>query len=234
MGTSEEPEEPQAPDEATTARRRPIGRRPGTTSRRQTILAAAESAFAKHGYEMASIRAIAKAAEVDAALVRHFFTSKEELFAAVMNDALQPADLVAAVTVQGGECTMGEELTRVFLRLWEGEATTGKMLGLLRSALTHDGAADMLRDFVTSRVLVPVAQAIGRPDPEVRATFVASQLVGVALTRYVVREQPMASLDTEVVVRVVGPAVQRYLTGALPLSPESDAGGSRRAPYPGR
>ncbi|ONK11252.1 TetR family transcriptional regulator [Streptomyces sp. MP131-18] len=107
-----------APVEVITAQRRPAGRRPGNSTTRETVLAA-ESAFARDGYEKASIRAIAKAAKADAAVVRHFFTSKEGLSAGVMEDAIQPVDLVAAVTA--GDGSMGEELPRAFLPLWEGE-----------------------------------------------------------------------------------------------------------------
>lgn len=221
------------------APRRPAGRRPGSTVSRQAILEAAESMFAKYGYGSASIRGIAQEAGVDAALVRHFFVSKEGLFAAVMHDVMQPGHLVAAVTggpppSGGGEPPdgaqprqpagrqgMGVRLVSGFLSLWEGETTGGKMLGLLRSAVTHEEAERMLRDFLTSEVVTPIARAIGTPHPEMRATFAGSQLIGLAMIRYVVKVQPLASLERQAVVSVVGPTVEHYLSGALPPLPEA-------------
>ncbi|MBW1601228.1 TetR family transcriptional regulator [Streptomyces sp. JJ66] len=181
---------------------------------RQAILQAARTRFAEQGYGGASLRAIAQDAGVDAALVHHFFGSKEGLFAASMQETLHPRTVVAGV-LDGGAGGAGERLLRAFLRLWEGEETSQQMRGILRSAVPHEAAARMLREFITGEVLTPVAEALGGDAPRVRASLVASQLVGLAMTRYLVRVEPLAAMTRDEVVAAVAPTVQGYLTGPL-------------------
>ncbi|HEY5834429.1 TetR family transcriptional regulator [Streptomyces sp.] len=202
---------------AAAARKRPgrrPGRRPGNTDSRERILAAARHRFGSHGYAGTSIRAVAQQAEVDAALVYHFFTSKEGLFEASMRDAVQPAELrdtVLAGTVAG----MGERMARAFLALWESGDRRDQLASILRSAVSHQAAAEMVRRFVVREVLLPVAQAAGHSRPEVRAGLMGSQLIGLALTRYIVEVPPLATMELEEVVAAVAPTLQRYLTGAV-------------------
>ncbi|WP_340557436.1 TetR/AcrR family transcriptional regulator [Streptomyces sp. GSL17-111] len=196
--------------------RKRTGRRPGVTLSRQAILQAARSRFAEHGYAGASVRAIANDAGVDAALIHHFFLSKEGLFAASIHDALHPEAVVEAVLGGKGVRGMGERLVRTFLGLWEGETTARQMRSILRSAASHEAAARILREFITQEVLVPIAKTTGRTHPDVRASLAASQLVGLAMTRYIVEIGPLATLPQDDVVACVAPTLQRYLTGALP------------------
>lgn len=199
--------------------RKRTGRRPGTTVSRAAILRSAQAKFGAHGFGGATIRAIAQDAGVDAALVHHFFLSKERLFLAAIRDALHPDQVREAVLFGGGGvCDMGSRLVSVFLGLWEGEETGLQMRSILRSAVTHDAAAKMLREFVIQEVLLPITQAAGGTQPETRASLAASQLVGLAMTRYIVELQPIASLTRQDVVDWAGPGIQRYLTGELPAS----------------
>jgi AcrR family transcriptional regulator len=211
-------EESEGPVRAT---RKRTGRRPGNTESRQAILNAARSKFALHGYEGASIRSIAQEAGVDTALIHHFFMSKEGLFAASIHDAIRPEQLVEQVIGKGRRRavrTLGERVARYFLGLWEAPETRDKMRSILRSAFSHDRAQKMLRDFVSVEVLGPIADSTGKSRPEVRATLVASQLIGLALTRYIVELEPIAVLDVEQVVECVAPTLQRFLVGPLPES----------------
>lgn len=191
-----------------------MGRRPGKTVSRDEILGAALRRFAEAGYESVSLRSIAREARVDPALVRHFFVSKEGLFEAAMRDAFHPEDL--ATVVEGGEEDLGERLVRGFLRMWETQPSRNKLLSVLRSAVTQDTAATIVRGFVASEVLAPITQAIGRPHSQARATLVGTQLIGLALTRYVLETQPLPAMRTDAVVQLIAPTVQRYLTGELP------------------
>ncbi|MEE1931088.1 TetR family transcriptional regulator [Streptomyces sp. TRM 70351] len=202
-------------EDGVTGRKR-TGRRPGITLSRQAILQAAQARFAEYGYEGASIRGIAQDAGVDAALIHHFFLSKEGLFAASIHDALHPEAVVEAVLSVKSVRGTGERLLRTFLGLWEAEQTGRQMRSILRSAVSHEAAARMLREFITQEVLVPVAEATGKTHPGVRASLAASQLVGLAMTRYIVAVEPLAGMDRDDVVAAVAPTLQRYLTGALP------------------
>lgn len=202
----------------------PGGRRPGTSGSRDAILDAARAGFGRDGYDGTSIRGIARSAGVDPALVHHFFGSKEGLFTAAMALPIDPTRVLAEVLGPGLD-GIGERLVRRFLALWETPATRAPLLGLIRSAVSHEQAAALLRGFITSAVLGRIAAAIDRPDPQLRATLCGSQLVGLALVRYVIKVEPLASADTETVVRLLAPTLQHYLTGEL-----SSSRSARRGP----
>lgn len=193
---------------------RKAGRRPGETRTREQILDAARRAFAELGYDRATIRAIAREADVDPALVIHFFASKERLFAAAMElpfDAEPAIDRLAA----GDPDTLGERLARLFLGIWEDPETGPRMVGLLRSATSYPAAADRVRELLDTRILRPLAGALDAPDAQLRSDLASAQLVGIALARYVLRLEPLASADRERLIAAVAPTLQRYLRGDL-------------------
>jgi hypothetical protein len=88
-------------------------------------------------------------------------------------------------------------------------------MAMLRSATTNDRAMDMIRELLAREVFGPITQTLGVPDAQLRATLVASQLVGLAIIRFVGRLEPLASASVDEVVAAVGPTVQRYLTGEI-------------------
>ncbi|MDH2393415.1 TetR family transcriptional regulator [Streptomyces sp. HNM0663] len=178
---------------------------------RERILEAARTEFAERGYDKTTMRGIARAAGVDAALVHHYFGSKDDVFAAAIEVSFEPALAVPAVLGQGPE-GIGERLARVFIGVWENPATRGPMLAVLRSALTHEAAAKVLRTFVLRRLLERVAAELDVPDPRFRAELAASHMIGISILRYVVQVEPLASTDPEEIVRMVAPTLQRYLT----------------------
>ncbi|MER5889178.1 TetR family transcriptional regulator [Streptomyces sp. NPDC001941] len=198
-----------------TAARRGRGRPPRDAEQgpgaRERILAAARAEFAARGYDKTSVRGIAKAAGVDPALVHHYFGTKDEVFEAAIEVTMEPALVVSAVVGEGPD-GIGERLARYFLGVWENPAVRTPMLAVIRSALTHDAAAKVLRAFVLRRVLERVAADLDVPDPKLRAELAASHMVGIAMLRYVVRVEPLASADPEEIVKLVAPTLQRYLT----------------------
>ncbi|MEW2412733.1 TetR family transcriptional regulator [Streptomyces sp. NPDC046866] len=181
---------------------------PGTQER---IRLAARSEFAARGYDKTSVRGIAKAAGVDPALVHHYFGSKDELFATAIELSMEPALVVPAILGEGPE-GIGERLARYFLGIWENPVTRAPLLAVIRSALTHEAAAKVLRGLVLRRVLERVAADLDVPDPTFRAELAASHMVGIAILRYVVQVEPLASADPEAIVALVAPTLQRYLT----------------------
>ncbi|MFC8619188.1 TetR family transcriptional regulator [Micromonospora purpureochromogenes] len=194
---------------------RRTGRRPGNPDTRQAILAAARTTFAERGFDAASIRVIAAAAGVDPALVHHYFGSKEELFRATVEIPLNPAELLPVV-LAGGVDGVGERLVRTFLGVWDSPA--GKAaVALLRSAVNNDWTARLLREFLVTQVLRRVLDHLDIPPAELplRGSLVATQMIGLAMMRYVIRLEPVASTDPETLVAALGPTVQRYLTGDL-------------------
>ncbi|HEX6262342.1 MAG TPA: TetR family transcriptional regulator [Actinomycetota bacterium] len=189
------------------------GRRPGESGTREAIVEAARRAFAEHGYEGATIRGIAARAGVDPALVYHFHGSKEELFAAAMRLPFQPSEVIPSL-LEGEPDRLGERILRLFLKVSD-QPGGNPFVALMRSASTNEQAARMLREFLAREVIGRVATALGAPDAELRATFVGSQLAGLAMARYILRMEPLASADQDAVVAAVAPTLQRYLTGDL-------------------
>ncbi|MFD7167194.1 TetR/AcrR family transcriptional regulator [Streptomyces violascens] len=178
---------------------------------RERILSAARTEFSDRGYERTSIRGIAKAAGVDAALVHHYFGTKDEVFAAAIEVDFEPALTVAAILGDSLD-GVGDRLARHFLAIWENPATRTPLIAVLRSALTHDAAAKVLRGFVLRRLLERVAGELRVPDPRLRAELAASHMMGIVIMRYVLEVEPLASAPAERIVDLVGPTLQRYLT----------------------
>lgn len=196
---------------ATTKRR---GRRPGESRTREALLAAAREQFAETGYERTTVRAIAGRAGVDPALIFQFFGSKEGLFTAAVAWPFSPAEAVAAI-VDGPRSQMGRRLATFFTTVWDDPDRRAPVLGMLRAATTSELAGRLLRESLQAHVLGPVAARLDLPDADLRMSLVGAQLVGVGIARYILRMEPMASLDTEGLVDLVAPVFQRYLTGKL-------------------
>src|SRR5215210_2183249 len=193
----------------TTATRRGPGRPADDgADRRQAILDAAREQFAAHGYSGASVRGIARQAGVDAALVHHYFGTKEKVFVAAMELPFVPAERLPAV-LAGDRDGLAERLARLFLGLWADPGFRAPLLGMIRSAFTGEQGATMLREFVGTALLSRVAQTAGI-DP-LRMEVAAAQLVGVVILRYVVRLEPLASASDDEIVALIVPTLQRYL-----------------------
>ena len=170
--------------------------------------------FAQWGYDATTIRGIAEAAGVDPALVRHYFGSKEHLFIAVLDIPFDPADVVPRLLEPGIE-GLGERLTTFFLETWD-EPNGRPFLAVLRSVAVNEQAATMLRQFVAREVIHRLAAALDLDRPQLRAALAGSQLVGLAMARYVIRIEPIASADRAELASAVGPGIQRYFDRPLP------------------
>ena len=189
------------------------GRRPGPTSTRASILAAAAECFAAYGFDATSMRHVAAAAGVDPALVRRFFGSKEQLFSEVAAALIVPERALAAVAAGAPEAA-GERLVRYFLSLLGEVSQPGPFLGLIRSAVASEHAAGLLRRLLAEQVLAKLAASFRSETAELGAALAASQLVGLAVARYAVRLDALAAADTDDLVRWVAPVIQSYLTGS--------------------
>ncbi|MFP5072904.1 TetR family transcriptional regulator [Pseudonocardia nantongensis] len=194
--------------------RRRRGRRAGGADTRAGLLAAARAEFAERGFDGATVRRIAERAGVDPAMVNHWFGGKEALFTATLDIPLDPA-VIRNEVLPGDPDEIGRRIVRRFLRIWDTAGNGGAMAVLLRSVTTHDVAARMLREFVTRALLRPVVERVAPDRHSERGAMVASQLIGLAMIRYVLRLEPLASAPEDEVVEAIAPTVQRYLTGNL-------------------
>lgn len=180
----------------------------GSEPTKAAILTAARERFAADGYERATIRAIAGDAGIDPALVMRYFGSKDKLFAAAADFDLGLPDLR---TLPRGQ--IGAALVEHFIDRWEVDDT---FMALLRAAVTHEAAALRVRAVLAGQVAAAIAALSGEPtQARVRAGLVASQLLGVALCRYVLRLPPLMELSRAELVGWLGPTVQRYVTEPL-------------------
>jgi AcrR family transcriptional regulator len=196
---------------------RPTGRRPGNPGTREAVLAAARAQFGDKGFDGATIRGIATQAGVDPALVHHYFGSKDKLFLAAIQAPEDPARILPAV-LAGGPENLGENMVRTLVRLWDGPMRPAA-LALVRSAMSNEWTAKLLREFLVTQVLRRILATLDLPDAErdARGSLVASQLIGVVMARYVLRVEPLASATPDVLAAAVGPTLQRYLTGDVQL-----------------
>lgn len=177
---------------------------------RTAILAAARERFASEGYERATIRAIARDARIDPSMVMRYFGSKEGLFDAVLN-----VDLRLPEPVRLRRHDAGEVLVTHFLSVWEDNLEA--LTAMLRVGVTNAAGAERLQGIFRDQLL-PIARQVC-PDPEqasARAGLIASQVLGMALTRYVLKFPPAVALAREEIVAWLGPTVQRYLTAPHP------------------
>lgn len=186
------------------------GRRPGPGGTRESILAAARSHFSEAGFEGATIRGIAAGAGVDPALVPHYFGSKEGVFKAAIEFPIDPAEFIPRLLAPGLK-GLGERLVLFFLETWDSPAGES-LLGLIRSVVGSEMAAQLMREFVEREVLGRLARAIETDHPQVRAGLVATQLVGLAMLRYVIKVRAVHKASRKELARWIGPNVQRYLT----------------------
>ncbi len=197
-----------------TAPRRRRGRRPGGEDTRSSVLAAARAEFAEHGFDGATVRAIAVRAGVDPAMVNHWFGGKEALFAASLDVPLDPNVLITEV-LPGDPERLGERVVTRFLLIWDNTGGGRPLAALVRSVASHEVAARMMRQFVTHFVARRIVASVAPDRPELRAALCATQLIGLGMIRYVLRLEPLASADHATIVAAVAPNLQRYLTGPL-------------------
>ncbi|MFI5663772.1 TetR family transcriptional regulator [Streptomyces sp. NPDC051684] len=177
---------------------------------RAAILAAARERFAADGYEKATIRAIARDAEIDPSMVMRYYGNKAGLFAAAV--AIDPG--LPGLAVESRDDEIGRTLVRHFLTLWE---ENGELTALMRVSATDPAAAERMQTVLRDQ-LIPLARRVG-PEPEQapsRAALCASTVLGLALTRYVLRFPASVALEREEIVDWLGPTMQRYLTAPTP------------------
>jgi AcrR family transcriptional regulator len=157
---------------------------------------------------------------VDPALVHHYFGTKDDLFLATVQAPIDPSDMVSRI-LAGDRDALPERLIRTFLAVWDHPVTGPALLALVRSGVQHEWSARMLREFVAAKILRRVVAHLEVADPaeaQLRGSLLASQMIGLAMIRYVIKLEPLASASSDTVVSAIAPNVRRYLTEPLQLS----------------
>ncbi|HME49597.1 TetR/AcrR family transcriptional regulator [Mycobacterium sp.] len=198
------------------AQRKRPGRPPGTSDTRERILASARELFARNGIDNTSIRAVAADAGVDPALVHHYFGVKQQLFAAAIHIPIDPMEVLGPLRETPIE-DMGYKIPSLLLPLWDSEMGKG-FVAELRSLLVGSEVS-LIRSFLQEVIAAEIGSRVDNPPGTgtIRVQFVASQLLGVAMARYILELEPFRSLPAEQIAKTVAPNIQRYLTGDLPF-----------------
>ena len=193
---------------------RRTGRRPGSADTRGRILGAAREAFGERGYEGATVRDVAARAGVDAALVHHYFGSKQQLFVAASEFPVDIVDVVPRL-LAGPREGLGERFVRFVVEVWDRPNVRPLLMGIVRSASTDPMAAGMMRRLLAEGPFLALARAIDLPDAQLRATLAGTQLMGLVMARYVIEVPPVATMTPAELAAMVGPTIEQYLAGDI-------------------
>jgi AcrR family transcriptional regulator len=191
--------------------RRPGRWRSGAESK-QRILDTARELFGRHGYGGTTVRAIATAAGVDPAMVFYFFGTKQGLFGAAIELSGNVPSAIESIFTDGLD-GIGERVVRTLLANLDNSERTPLVM-LTRSAPTDDQSEALLREFIDREITDRLAALLGTPDAALRAGMVNVQILGLAVARYIVRIEPIASASVDELAARFGPLVQHCLTGA--------------------
>jgi AcrR family transcriptional regulator len=194
----------------------PVGRRPGKADTRGEIIEAAKQVFAEKGYDGTSLRAVARAARVDPALVHHYFDGKADLFVSAMALPFDPREVKEHA--EGPE-QPGPETVEGFLAMWDkAEGTASSFASCLAAMASSPNVADAMREFVNERVWSarPPIEGESEAMARRRTAMISSQLMGLAFARYVLRVPPVSTASPKDIGRWAGPTLRRYATEALP------------------
>lgn len=193
------------------------GRRPGGHDTKVDILAAARREFASGGFRATTVRKVAATAGCDPALLHHYYGTKADLFRAAVDIRFDPSGVVAAIAAAPMD-DRGRVMIESVLKVWESPAGRSLMAGV-RTMIADEAQMHLVKNFVFSQLIEPATAGLTGSDRHWRRNLVASQMMGVAVTRYVIGTEPMASANREDVVAAVAPVLQRYLTGDIGSDP---------------
>jgi len=190
---------------------RPRGRRPGRTDTKAAIQAAALTLFSELGYEKVSLRAIARAADVDPALIHHYFENKADLFSRSVLDLQLDAEGMVRQILDGPADGIGERTVAAFIEAWNRPGAGDRFNAMLRAAISDPHARRPLSEFMTKEVLLKVAESLGHSNARLRAQLAVSLLLGLALCRDILELPGLVKTRNSVLVKSLGRAMQSHL-----------------------
>jgi AcrR family transcriptional regulator len=178
------------------------------------ILAAAREEFAENGWAGTTIRAIARTAEVDPALVYHYFASKEALLDAATTPPLRWLESVAKTwTTPVPE--LGAALLRLMLGAWTDEEIGPVLRSVILTAAHEPSTREKLRALVEGSLMGLAQLGVDDRDRLARSGLISSQIIGLAMMRFVWKIEPVASMSEDEIVAAVAPNLQHYIEGDI-------------------
>jgi AcrR family transcriptional regulator len=213
------------------------GRRAGNESTtRHDILVAAKKDFAANGFRGTTMRGIARRAGCDARLVHYYFGGKEELFSAAIAETYNQRGLLALLLAsgkQGGDVS-GERFLNAFLREIETPDFGDSYLALVRELGTSEQVRHIFERFIQEQIIDRILEHHTIDHARQRINAIGTQILGLVMVRYIMKTEPLASIPIPQVAAVIGPTLDRYLYGKLPVpmqhedAPSPSAGKGRR------
>lgn len=190
---------------------KPRGRRPGHADTRAAILRSALELFSEFGYDKVSLRAVARAADVDPALIHHYFESKADLFSRSVLDVEINAERALQEILDGPVEHLGERAAASFLATWQAPGARERFIAMFRAAVNDDGPRRVLVEFLSREIFVKVVQRLGLPDPATRASLAVAALLGIVMARDILAMPSLTSLKDAEVIAGLGRVLQQHL-----------------------
>lgn len=190
------------------------GRRPGESQTRTELLTIAARQFAEHGYQGTSLRSITSQAGVDPTLVRHFFGDKQGLFREAVLQQVGLRDEILA-SIGDADTGLSTRLVEAYLDVWEKEPSASTIRALFRTGLESEESRGYLQEVILAELPRGAQMLPGPNDPKGMA-LAASHLLGVCVVRYVLKLEPLASMDRREVVASLAPLIEQELNAAAP------------------
>ncbi|MFF9410309.1 TetR family transcriptional regulator [Streptomyces anandii] len=184
------------------------GRRPGKPDTRRVILDAARRRFLEDGYHAVTMRSIADEAEVDLALLSYYFGSKKGLFGAALALSANPAELAAQLLSEGDLDTFPERALRRLITAWDAPESGDALLAMLRNAAQDDSVAALVKEALEGEIVSRLADVLGGRHASGRAAACAAVLAGLIFTRYLLKLEPISSMDREELIRLFSPQLR--------------------------
>lgn len=188
------------------------GRRPGPTHTREAILEAARAQFSGRGYDGTTVRSVAASADVNPALIHHYFGTKERLFIAALNLPIDPTEAITRALAEGSRAEFPERFVRYFISAWRHPVVGQALQAALRRAASDEASAALIRNLAEKVLLTRAEDALGVPKLQLAAAI--SHLIGLVLAATILRIEPLASATDDELVNLVVPAISGYLTPA--------------------
>jgi AcrR family transcriptional regulator len=185
----------------------------GTEDAKERLVAAAQALFATHGYDGTTLRAVARQARCDPALIAYHFGSKRGLFAHVMTLALSPTTVLERA-LPGDPDTVGVRLLAHVVRAWDRPDVAGSLSRLVQASMTDDDVMRTFREYLDREIMGPLVEYLGGADATARASAILTLVIGAIFGRYVVQ-----------VPSIARQAPERYLAA---LAPPARSASSRR------
>ncbi len=191
---------------------KPRGRRPGRADTRGTICRAALTLFSTIGYDKVSLRAIAREADVDPALIHHYFSSKSDLFAQTVLDLPLDADRLVSDVLAGPRDRIGQAAVAAFLAAYDGpDGGRERFTAMLRSAVAEEVVQRPMSEFMSKEVFGAIAERLGHASFKLRGQLAVSLVLGMALSRYILRLPTLTAASDQVIIEGLGGAMQEIL-----------------------